>query len=274
MTGRRRLIALVLGALGIAAAGCASTTGGSQLQADVDALQQQVWKLQKDNAALSQQVAQAGAVSAPAAPDQSAAELRARLDTVAREVQVLRTRADESDQRLSALADELRAARETLETIARAQSAQAAQSAPGDPAQAPPTAAAPGGVPGGADLYRQGYSDYARGNFDRALLELEEFIRLHPADDLADDAQYLVGEVYFSQQKYPEAVGAYDRLLKDQAAGERAASAYLKKGLALLEMNRTADAVIQLQHVVTAYPKSEEARIARERLRALGLRER
>lgn len=271
MTGRRRLIALVLGALGIAAAGCASTTGGSQLQADVDALQQQVWKLQKDNAALSQQVAQAGAASAPAAPDQSAAELRARLDTVAREVQVLRTRADESDQRLSALADELRAARETLETIARTQPAQAA---PGDPAQAPPTAAAPGGVPGGAELYRQGYSDYARGNFDRALLELEEFIRLHPADDLADDAQYLVGEVYFSQQKYLEAVGAYDRLLKDQAAGERAASAYLKKGLALLEMNRTADAVIQLQHVVTAYPKSEEARIARERLRALGLRER
>jgi outer membrane protein assembly factor BamD (BamD/ComL family) len=46
------------------------------------------------------------------------------------------------------------------------------------------------------------------------------------------------------------------------------------KGLALLEMNRTADAVIQFQHVVTAYPKSEEARVARERLRALGLRER
>ncbi len=80
--------------------------------------------------------------------------------------------------------------------------------------------------------------------------------------------------MYFSQQKYPEAIGAYDRLLKDHAAGERAASAYLKKGLALLEMNRTADAVIQLQHVVTAYPKSEEARIARERLRALGLKER
>ncbi len=39
-------------------------------------------------------------------------------------------------------------------------------------------------------------------------------------------------------------------------------------------MNRTADAVIQLQHVVTAFPKSDEARIARERLKALGLRER
>ena len=144
----------------------------------------------------------------------------------------------------------------------------------GSQATAPPEQPPPGAPPAGADLYRQGYSDYARGNYDQALFSLEEFLRLRPADDLADDAQYLIGEVYFSQQRYLEAVGAYDRLLKDHADGERAASAHLKKGLALLEMNRTADAVIQFQHVVTAYPKSEEARAARERLRALGLRER
>ena len=119
-----------------------------------------------------------------------------------------------------------------------------------------------------------GYGDYARGNYDQALSELQEFIRLNPANDLADDAQYLIGEVNFSQQKYPEAVAAYDRLLSDHPGGDKTAAAYLKKGLALLEMNRTADAVIQLQHVVSAYPKSEEARLARERLRALGLRER
>lgn len=291
--GRGRLIALVAGTLGLAGAGCASAAGTAQLQADLDALQQQVWKIQKDSVALAQQVAQAGPAPAAPAPDQ-AAEVRARLEAVAREVQVLRTRADESEQRLGALANELRAAREALDTIARPQTARPAPPAPGVPApqavpadlpgggsQAtshpdpqPPTAAVPGAPPVGTDLYRQGYSDYARGNYDQALFSLEEFLRLGPFDDLADDAQYLIGEVYFSQQRYLEAVGAYDRLLKDHADGERAASAHLKKGLALLEMNRTADAVIQFQHVVTAYPKSEEARAARERLRALGLRER
>jgi len=283
--GRGGFIALVAGTLGLAGAGCASATGTAQLQADLDVLQQQVWKIQKDSVALAQQVAPA--------PDQAAAELRARLEAVAHEVQVLRTRADESEQRLGALANELRAAREALDTIARAQAARPAPPAPGVPSpqavpadlpgggsqatappEQPPAAAVPGAPPAGADLYRQGYSDYARGNYDQALFSLEEFLRLRPADDLADDAQYLIGEVYFSQQRYLEAVGAYDRLLKDHADGERAASAHLKKGLALLEMNRTADAVIQFQHVVTAYPKSEEARAARERLRALGLRER
>jgi tol-pal system protein YbgF len=264
---------------------CATTAGGPQLQADLDALQQQVWKLEKDNAALAQEVARTGAV--PAAPDATTAELRARLESLERDIRALRTRSDESDQRLAALTSELRAAREALGTLARSQVAAAPVPAaapvgapaasPSQPAAPVPSANAPAAVAGtamGVDLYRLGYGDFAKGNYDLALAELQDFVRLNPADDLADDAQYLIGEIFFSQQKYADAVAAYDRLLAEHPGGDKAGAAYLKKGLALLEMNRTADAVIQLQHVVSAYPKSEEARLARERLRALGLRER
>jgi len=285
----RSLILIAAAALAWANIGCATTAGGSQLQADLDALQQQVWKLQKDNVALAQKVAGAGA--APSVPDAGLAEIRARLESLQRDIQVLRTRSDETDQRLAAMTDTLRATREALETLARSRPMAAAPppsltagaagaSLPtvpvggtaGSPAASPPAAAAGSAI--GVELYRLGYGDYAKGNYDQALAELQEFVRLNPADDLADDAQYLIGEVYFSQQKYPEAVAAYDRLLSEHPGGDKAAAAYLKKGLALLEVNRTADAVIQLQHVVSAYPKSEEARLARERLRALGLRER
>ncbi len=271
--------------LAVASAACASAGGEAQLQTDLDALQQQVWRLQKDNVALKQQLAQTDA--ATAAPDPSAAEMRVRLESLTHEQEVLRTRADESDQRLSVLAGDLHSLRDALETFMRTQ---AAMPAPAPPVQAAAAAAAsaPGssdaeaaagtqptaGGAGSTDLYRQAYADYARGNPDRALMELNDFIRLHPGDDLADDAEFLAGEVYFSQGKYPESVAAYDRLLKEHADGDKAPAAYLKKGLALLEMNRTADAVIQLQHVVTSYPKSDEARVARERLKALGLRER
>jgi tol-pal system protein YbgF len=269
----------IAGGCGLLLTVCASAAGSSQLQADLDTLQQQVWKLQKDQAALTQQVTHAA--TAPAAPDNATAELRARLDSLERDIQVLQTRADESEQRLGALQGEVRATREAVEMLARAPAAAApatpaAAAATPTPGEAPqPPAAAP--VPGtaiGVDLYRLGYGDFSKGNFDLALAELQDFVRLNPSDDLADDAQYLIGEIYFSQQKYPEAVAAYDRLLAEHAGGDKAAAAYLKKGLALLETNRTADAVIQLQHVVSAYPKSEEARIARERLQALGLRER
>jgi tol-pal system protein YbgF len=280
----RSILPAALIVLGVS---CATTPAGSQLQADLDALQQQVWKLEKDNAALSQQLARTGAPQAT--PDTASAELRVQLESLERDVQVLRARSDETGQRLASLEAEVRTTREALETVGRLQAAPpaSAPAAPGPAATAPdslppaavplpsatPQAAAPGSAMG-VELYRMGYGDYAKGNYDLALAELQDFVRLNPSDDLADDAQYLIGEVFFSQQKYPDAVTAYDRLLSEHAASDKAAGAYLKKGLALLELNRTADAVIQLQHVVSAYPKSEEARLARERLRALGLRER
>jgi tol-pal system protein YbgF len=257
-----------------AVAGCATGSGASEFQADLDALQQQVWKLEKDNAALTQKLA--GAASTPAEPDAAQAEFRARLDSLQHDIQALKTRSDETDERLAAMSEMLRATRQALDAFAASRTA--VEGSPAPPASAPLAQAAPPGpaAPGavGVELYRQGYGDYAKGNYDQALAELQEFVRSNPQDDLADDAQYLIGEVNFSQQKYQDAVAAYERLLSDHPTGDKAAAAYLKKGLALLEMNRTADAVIQLQHVISAYPKSEEARLARERLRALGLRER
>src|SRR4029077_18790172 len=124
--------------------------------------------------------------------------------------QVLRTRSDETEQRLSSLQAELKAARQALDSAARSQggpapAAAATPSPAGESGATPgtgatPPVAPPGVVSGtaiGADLYRLGYSDYAKGNYDLALAELQDFVRLNPADALADDAQYLIGEVYF-----------------------------------------------------------------------------
>jgi hypothetical protein len=37
-------------------------------------------------------------------------------------------------------------------------------------------------------------------------------------------------------------------------------------------MNRTAQGVVQLQHLIEKFPRSEEARIARDRLKELGVK--
>jgi len=292
-------------ALGLGPFAACVTPGLQQVQSDLDGIQQQLWKVQKDSAALTEQIgalrtsgAQAG--SAPSPTVVGAAELKLRLDGIDHDLSVLKSRADDSDQRLGAIAQELRATREALQSLLRALPAPggavpspsegAGAAAAGAPAPSG-SAAAPGGLapaggptvssgttaggpPPGEDLYRQGYSDFAKGNYALALQELQEFVRRNPKSDLADDAQYLTGEVQYAQQRYPEAIAAYDQLLQAYPSGDKAAAAYLKKGLALLEMNRTAEAVIQLQHVITAYPRSEEARVARERLREMGLKDR
>ncbi|MBI4169975.1 MAG: tetratricopeptide repeat protein [Acidobacteria bacterium] len=276
MSGRRRPIlalALLLAGAATGAGGlfACATGGGSQVQRDLDAIQQQLWKIQKENAALVEQIAALHA-GRPEGPGPEVAESRLRLDALDRDLQALRARLEESDMRLGAVVQDLRSTRDALEALVR--------SLP--PAGAPATGGTEAALAAGSaplsvaleDLYRQGYAGYSKGNYALALQELGEFVRRYPSSDLADDAQYLIGEVHFSQQQYPEAVAAFERVVQSHAGGDRAVSAFFKKGLALLEMNRTADAVIQLQHVVTAYPKTEEARMARDRLRALGLMER
>ena len=197
---------------------------------------------------------------------------------------------------------DLRTTRDVLQSLLRATQAAATQSASAPPGGAPPgmaggdptvavvlpstgredTQAARGAPAAGSadpvmpleDLYRQGYRDYTKGNYALALLELEEFANRYPTSELADDARYFIGEVHFGQENYHDAVESFDQVVQAYPGGDKAGPAYLKKGLALLELNRTADAVIQLQHVITTYPKSEEARIARDRLRSMGLSER
>ncbi|MFQ5877825.1 MAG: tol-pal system protein YbgF [Acidobacteriota bacterium] len=265
-----------LALLGILALGCA-TPGLRQIEVDLDNIQQQLWTIQKENAALTDEVDRLNQAAAGTTSD----EMGLRLEAVERDLGILRSRTDEADRRLAAVIQDLRATREALQaliaTLPAAEGAAVALAPEGS--GAPRGAAAPlaqGETASLAleDLYRQGYADYTKGNYALALQELGEFVERFPDSPLADDAQYLIGEVHFSQRQYPEAVEAFDHLIDTYRDGDKTGPAYLKKGLALLEMNRTADAVIQLQHVISAYPKSEEARIARDRLQALGLRER
>ena len=60
-------------------------------------------------------------------------------------------------------------------------------------------------------------------------------------------------------------------LLKQWPASDKAAAALLKKGYALLELGQKAEGVVQLQYVIHEFPSSEEARLARARLKTLGV---
>ena len=73
-----------------------------------------------------------------------------------------------------------------------------------------------------------------------------------------------------AQKKWKEAIGAFDAVVKGWPTGNKVASARLKKSLAHLELGEKAQAIVQLQAVVHEYPGSDEAKSARQRLKALG----
>jgi len=66
-------------------------------------------------------------------------------------------------------------------------------------------------------------------------------------------------------------VQSYDQVLQNFPSGNKAASAQLRKGFALIELGKQDDGVSELRHLIQRYPHSNEALQARERLRKLGV---
>jgi tol-pal system protein YbgF len=193
----------------------------------------------------------------------------------------LEAKLEDTNRRLSQLSQQIA---ETQGDLARLRasgggSPGAAGSAPGgvspNPSGGAPdaTVVAPpaGAPPGPGDLYDTATADYTKGRYALAIQGFEDYLRTYPNTDLSDNAQYWIGECHYAQKKFPEAVEDFDKLLKQWPKSDKAAAALLKKGYALAELGQKAEAVVQLQYVVHEYPSSEEARLARARLKALGV---
>jgi len=120
-------------------------------------------------------------------------------------------------------------------------------------------------------LYQTAYSDYLRGNYDLALLGFRQYMDSFPDTDLADNASYWIGECFYRQQKFAEAIVEYDKVLERFPRSDKTASALLKKGYAQIELGQRKDGITQLERVIKNFPSSDEANLARQRLQGLGV---
>lgn len=138
------------------------------------------------------------------------------------------------------------------------------------PPTAPPTT--PVATPPSPEvLYRSAYEDYMRSNYDLAVQGFQEYLRRWGTTDLADNAQYWIGECYDAQGLSQEALTAFSEVLEKYPTSDKAAAAQLKKGLLYLKLGDQGQGVVNLQYVVFEHPGTREADLAREKLRSLGL---
>jgi tol-pal system protein YbgF len=120
-------------------------------------------------------------------------------------------------------------------------------------------------------LYNNALRDYNGGKNDLATQEFSDYVKFYPNTDLAGNAYFYLGEIQFRQANYQQAAQSYDQVLQNFPSGNKAASAQLKKGFALLELGKQDDGVAELRHVIQRYPRAPEAQQARERLHKLGV---
>ena len=131
----------------------------------------------------------------------------------------------------------------------------------------PRAAETPG--PAGIDLFHAGYSHYSQGDTERARAAFTRFMALNPGHDLADNAQYWIGESWAAEGRLAEALAAYRSVLDHFPFGDRVADALLKSGYVLLDMGRSDEARSVLRQVIQEFPGTGPASRAAERLAAL-----
>ena len=257
--------------LGAAPVGAASKEM-IQLQTQVQQLQEQMTAMQrgfdermgvmtnlveKDTDAVNKVVGALGGLQVTLQKQQT--DSGSRTDQVSGQLQALNDTMDELKVRLSKVTKQ-------LEDMQSAQQSIQAQQATQQAAVQAAAAAPPPDV-----LYNNALRDYNGGKDDLAVQEFSDYIKFYPNTDLSGNCYFYLGEIQFRQQNYQQAVQSYDQVLQNFPSGNKAASAQLKKGFALIELGKQEDGVVELRHVVQRYPKAPEALQARERLHKMGV---
>jgi len=205
------------------------------------------------------------------ATQKNLATSNARLDSMTTQIQALSESLDEAKARIGKLGEQLTQTQNIIQTLAA--QPQPAATQPG--AATPP---GPGGdakpqqpaIPDPDTLYNSGLTDYNGGQFDLAIQAFQDYLQYYGNTDRASNAQFYIGDSYYIQKKYKNAIAEYDKCIERYPQGNKAAEAQLRKGFALLELGEKSAGARELRSVIEQYPNAHEADLARQRLRKLG----
>ena len=143
----------------------------------------------------------------------------------------------------------------------------------GQPGMQPgPTANAAPAAPPLQQTFQAALNDFNAGKYSVATSEFQDVVHYYPLDDLAGTAQFYLGEIAYQQKDYPTAINAYNAVLEGFGGNQKAPTAQLHKGLALLAMDKRQQGVDELRALIRRHPQTPEARVARSKLNGMGVR--
>ncbi|MEZ4485058.1 MAG: tol-pal system protein YbgF [Syntrophotaleaceae bacterium] len=161
--------------------------------------------------------------------------------------------------------DELSLVRDDLGLKISAIEEQLSMPAAAQPA-APPTATAESPE----DLYRravgmiQGQARYAEG---RDLLQ--RFLQQHPRHSLSVNASYWIGEAFYGEKQYENAILQFQDVIEKHGDHPKAAAAHLKQGITFQTLGDNQSAKAIFHKLVETFPLSSEAKEAKKRLASM-----
>lgn len=97
----------------------------------------------------------------------------------------------------------------------------------------------------------------------------EEFVKKWPSDPRTADAYFRIGELWFGDKRYREAILAYGKVAQDFPRSDKAPDALYRTGESMLALNNKSDARSLFEEVQKRYPGTTAARRAKARVQDL-----
>ncbi len=191
------------------------------------------------------------------------------IDSVATGVRVVREKVDENNVRVSSLAQEVEALRMAMPLMGAPLTdlgIDPETGLPMNPELAPlnPAPLNPGVSP--KRLYDTAYTDYTTGQWALSIQGFEAYVSTFPRSQLADDAQFFIGQNYYADGKFREAAEAFDQVVLSYPDGDVVAEALYKRGLTLERLDQLDLARETFQTVVREHPDDNMANLAQQAL--------
>lgn len=285
--------------------GCVGSFAQQKLQSDVDGLRREMNQLKADqkkgggDAELRTRLAEMGATMDQIRTDISL--LQGRLETLTdaqakRSDEALRIRQD-LEIRIAQLDEQVRALSKAMEALrSSAGGGGGTSTAAATPAPSPMgtlvvpegavkptphpvetgrviTVASPAPTPAGKltdqQLYQRGIEARDGKRYTDARATFQELITKFPKSDYADNARYWIAETYYDEKDFASAILEFDKVQKEYPQGDKVPAALLKLGFAFLEIGEKDASKSALNELVRRFPKSEEAKKAKEKLAKL-----
>ncbi len=261
-------------------AGCASQSALESTRYEVDSINTRLFSINRDLSALrDESKVSAGSIEKEMKGDiaslrKLSADIQANLDSTKSDIQQLSGKFDDTvlsvkkpsedlaryredaDKRIIALEERILKQQGQLETLAK-KVTELAKIKREDPPP-PPPADAP--YLKGLDLLKVGEVSAARDQFTR-------FLEQNPKHELAANAHYWIGETYYTEKNFESAILSYQEVIKSFPGKDKVVAAMLKQAMAFNEINDPKSAKFVLKKLVEGFPKSEEARKAKDLLK-------
>jgi tol-pal system protein YbgF len=262
--------ALLCGVAAAALAGCTSARGAQTPQeaappgitlVDVksaqDAQAQEIARLAADVKAM----------------DAQQAFLVAEIKSLSEQLAKLKTSLDEQLAKFKTSLDDAESAMRSLRATPVPPESRPAPAPAPPPTPAPaPASPASGPTPSRnteADrMFAAALAKLRAGDDGQAALEFTEFVTQYPAHPQVAAAQNYIGDAYYRQREYRQALGEYQKTVDTYTQAAQVSEALLKIGLCQRALGDGARAKTSWEQVIKQFPKSDAARQARTLLAA------